>query len=204
MSRARLVLAGHQPLLLEAFRALLEPEFNVVATVTDGQTLLAECERLKPNVALVDTHLPLRNAAQTARQIRMRSPSTRVVLLTSDRHARGTSEAFRFAADFVPKSADACELRRTIRAAAKGPPAGVAAESDEAAFAEPSVPGLTERQLEVLQLLAEGRSMKEVATMLDVTPRTVAFHKYKMMGQLQVKTTAELVQFAIRHGVLGR
>ena len=103
----------------------------------------------------------------------------------------------------APKSADVEELKSPIRTAVPAPRGDHSPEPEEGSTAA-SAPGLTPRQYEVLQLLAEGHSMKEVAARLDVTPRTIAFHKYRMMAQLHVKTTAELVRFAVRHGVLAR
>jgi DNA-binding NarL/FixJ family response regulator len=206
MARARLVMAADQPLLLEAFSALLEPEFDVVATVTDIRELFAECGRLKPNVALVDTRLSLFNVIHAGRQLRRLSPSTRLVLLANDNDLATTTEAVRAGAGYVLKSANGWELKRSIRAAVKRPAIAADVAPGEGRRTSPmaTVLGLTARQLEVLRLLVEGRSMKEAAALLDVTPRTIAFHKYKMMGQLHVKTTAELVQFATKHGVLGR
>jgi DNA-binding NarL/FixJ family response regulator len=203
MARIRLVLADDQPLVLDAFRALLEPEFDIVGTATSAQQLLAECERTGPDVVVLDASLWLL-AGLDGEAMAEASPATRLVLLTSG-GAADTQAARRLGADLVFKSSDAADLRRAIRVAVRR------SDRDAATHVRPPattddrlVPGLTPRQLEVLRLLAGGHSMKEVASILDVTPRTVAFHKYKMMDQLHVETTAELVQFAVRHGVVSR
>jgi DNA-binding NarL/FixJ family response regulator len=203
MARIRLVLADDQPLVLEAFRALLEPEFDVVGTATSPRELMAECARTTPDVVVLDASLRLL-AGLSAESFSAACPGARVVVLTAA-GAGDAGAARRLGADLVFKSSDARGLRRAIRLAVRRPVApkhvGARGMTNGAARV---VPGLTPRQLEVLELLAGGHSMKEVASILDVTPRTIAFHKYKMMDQLNVATTAELVQFAVRHGVVSR
>jgi len=204
MARARVVLAAAQPLLVEAFRALLEPEFAVVGEATDARALVAECERLKPDVALADNQLRLLNPASIDRRLRAVSPSTKLILLTGERRRSSDSGASRTAGSgSVSKTSNAWELKRAIRRAAMVNPREQTSE-DQGQPSAARTPGLTVRQCEVLQLLAGGHSMKEVASILHVTPRTIAFHKYRMMDQLQVRTTAELVRFAVRNGVLQR
>jgi DNA-binding NarL/FixJ family response regulator len=201
MTRVRLVLAGAEPLLLEAFRALLEPEFEIVAAVTGVRALLAECERLKPDVALADHQLRLLNPMSIERRLKTVSPRTKLIVLTAERQRPSQSGNGR--AYSVSKTGGAGELKQAIRDAARsGPEAEARTESRDSRGA--AVPGLTVRQSEVLQLLASGHSMKEVASILHVTARTIAFHKYRMMEELHVKTTAELVRFAVRNGVLER
>jgi DNA-binding NarL/FixJ family response regulator len=204
MARARVVLAAAQPLLVEAFRALLEPEFAVVGEATDARALVAECERLKPDVALADNQLRLLNPASIDRRLRAVSPSTKLILLTGERRRssdRGASRTAGFGS--VSKTSNAWELKRAIRSAVMVNPREQTSE-DQGQPSAARTPGLTVRQCEVLQLLAGGHSMKEVASILHVTPRTIAFHKYRMMDQLHVRTTAELVRFAVRNGVLQR
>jgi DNA-binding NarL/FixJ family response regulator len=202
MPRVRLVLADDQPLTLEALRALLEPEFDVVGTATNARALLAECQRVKPDVVVLDATLRLLTPLHLS-QLRSVSPTTRFVFLTSGRNAAMSDEARRIGAGFLFRSAGSHELREAIRAAVRRAPTDGDVRPRAAGTADRRwVPGLTPRQLEVLYLLAEGHSMKEVAAILDVKPRTIAFHKYKIMEQLHVRTTAELVQFAVKHGVL--
>jgi DNA-binding NarL/FixJ family response regulator len=202
MARARLVLAAAQPLLVEAFRALLEPEFAVVGAATDARALVAECERLQPDVALADSQLRLLNSMSIDRRLRAVSPATKLILLTGDRSPDSVRKRTA-RSGVVSKTSNAWELKRAIRTAVMVTPRDqTSAQAGESSGAGKS--GLTMRQCEVLQLLAGGHSMKEVASILHVTPRTIAFHKYRIMDQLRVRTTAELVRFAVRNGVLER
>jgi DNA-binding NarL/FixJ family response regulator len=199
--RPRLLLADDRPLVREAFQALLAPDFDVVATATDERAIVSECRRLKPDVVLVasvDSH-----AGLLAARVQSVSMHTRLVVLSERRrpavNGRWTGAAL------VPNTADAKDLKRAIWAAVQRfsvDPAGRSGARPRDGASQ--VTGLTARQLQVLALLASGRSMKEVAALLHVTPRTVAFHKYRMMEQLHVESTAELVQFAVRHGVVNR
>jgi DNA-binding NarL/FixJ family response regulator len=205
--RTRLLLADGEALVLEAFAALLQPEFNVVGMATDGRSLLVECQRLKPDIVVLDVVMQMMSGLDAGRQLRERCPSTNLVYLTMNADPRVAADAVRLGAlGYVLKSCAAVELKKAIRDASKGRPyiTPVLADVVGSLLGWARGPhGLTARQREVLQLLVEGRSMKEVAQLLNVTPRTVAFHKYKMMGELQVKTTAELVHFAVRQGVVG-
>jgi DNA-binding NarL/FixJ family response regulator len=197
------VLAGAETLVVEAFRALLEPQFHVLGTVTDERSLVGECRRLNPDVIVLDIPMPMLGGVDAGRELLAACPSAKLVYLTNNTDPRVTGEALRLgAAGYVLKTGEPQELKNAIRAAASGHSLTTAATKllDTADSSE----HLTIRQKEVLQLIAEGRSMKEVAQILHVTPRTVAFHKYKMMGRLQVKSTAELVQFAVKHGVIGQ
>ena len=206
MTRARILLADDHAILLEAFKALLEPEFEVVGTVTDGRALLAEFSRLNPDVVLIDISMPLLNGLDAGRQLKAQQRSVKLIYLTMNPDPDLAGEALLLGASgYVLKSSAASELTQAIREALRG-----------RSYITPLItrdvvgsliqrrPGaeLTTRQREVLQLLAEGRSMKEVGSILNVAPRTVAFHKYRMMEQLRLKTSAELVQFAVKQGVV--
>jgi DNA-binding NarL/FixJ family response regulator len=207
MTRPRILLADDHTLLLDAFRALLEPEFDVVGTATDGRMLLTEFTRLKPDVVIIDVGMPLLNGLDAGRQIKAQQRSVKLIYLTMNPEPDLAGEALRLGASgYVLKSSAASELKQAIHEALKG-------RSYITPLITQDVVGLllehrqqpqelTTRQREVLQLLAEGRSMKEVAAILSVTPRTVAFHKYRMMEQLRVKTSAELVQYAVKHGIV--
>lgn len=206
MARARLLLAGSQALVLEGFGALLAPQFEVVGTVADTCTLLDEARRLRPDAVLLEIGLPATEGLETGRKLLEALPAIHLVVVASSRDPRVAEDAMRMGATgYVLKSSPAAELRHALREALVGrlyvAPLGNDVESERVASA-PRL-GLTERQIEVLRLLAEGRSMKEVARRLNVTPRTVAFHKYKLMGQLHVRTTAELVRLAVKHGFVG-
>jgi DNA-binding NarL/FixJ family response regulator len=207
MTRPRILMADDHLMLLEAFRALLEPEFEVVGAVTDGRTLLDEFARLHPDVVLIDVAMPLLNGLDAGRQLKAQRRSVKLIYLTMNPAPDLAGEALRLGASgYVLKSSAAQELRQAIREALNGRTyiTPLITRDVVGALLEPRPPRqeLTIRQREVLQLLAEGRSMKEVAAILDLTPRTVAFHKYRMMEQLRVKSSAELVQFAVRQGIV--
>ena len=207
MTRPRILMADDHLMLLEAFRALLEPEFEVVGTVTDGRMLLAEFARLHPDVVLIDVAMPLLNGLDAGRQLKAQRRSVKLIYLTMNPDPDLAGEAFRLGASgYVLKSSAAHELTQAIREALRGrsyiTPLITRDVVGSLIERRPARHELTSRQREVLQLLAEGRSMKEVAAILDLTPRTVAFHKYRMMEQLRLKTTAELVQFAVRQGIV--
>ena len=207
MARPRILMADDHLMLLDAFRALLEPEFEVVGTVTDGRTLLEEFSRLHPDVVLLDVAMPLLNGLDAGRQLKAQRRSVKLIYLTMYPDPDLASEALRLGASgYLLKSSAAQELKRAIHEALRGlsyiTPLITRDVVGSLIERRTSRPELTTRQREVLQLLAEGRSMKEVAAILDLTPRTVAFHKYRMMEQLRLKTTAALVQFAVREGIV--
>lgn len=206
MTRPRILLADDHVILLDAFRALLEPEFDVVGTVTDGRALVAECLRLEPDVVLIDISMPLLNGLDAGRQLMAHRRPARLIYLTMNQDPYLAGEALRLGASgYLLKSSAATELTQAIREALKGrtylTPL-ITREAVDSLIDQQPGHRLTPRQREVLQLLAEGRSMKEVGTILNVAARTVAFHKYRMMEQLHLKTSAELVQFAVRQGVV--
>jgi len=207
MTRPRILMADDHLMLLEAFRALLEPEFEVIGSVTDGRTLLEAFARLHPDVVLIDVAMPLLNGLDAGRQLKAQRRAVKLIYLTMNPDPDLAGEALRLGASgYVLKSSAAQELKQAIREALNGRTyiTPLITRDVVGALLEPRAPRqeLTTRQREVLQLLAEGRSMKEVAAILDLTPRTVAFHKYRMMEQLRVKSSAELVQFAVRQGIV--
>ena len=209
MPRPTVLLADDHTLLLDAFRKLLEATCDVVGTVTDGQALVKAAEDLKPDLILVDVAMPQLNGLDACERIRQRLPRAKVIFLTTDEDPDTAADAIRRGASgYLLKVAAASELFDAIRqvldgriyvtpSIAKGP-VGVFVSHAEKGKGS----GLTLRQREVLQLLAEGKSMKEAADILKVTPRTIAFHKYSMMEQLGFKTTAELVQHAVALGLV--
>ena len=209
MSRPRVLLADDHALLLGAFEKLLGAEYDIVGQVSDGRALVAAAETLNPDVIVLDISMPLLNGLEAGRQIKQKSRGVKLVFLTMNEDADLAAEAFRSGASgYVLKRSAASELTTAIREVMQGRSyitplitEGVVGSllnvDDQKARHE-----LTPRQREVLQLLAEGRSMKEVASVLNLTPRTVAFHKYRMMEQLGVKSTAELVQYAVKHHIV--
>jgi DNA-binding NarL/FixJ family response regulator len=207
MTRPRILMADDHAMLLDAFRALLEPEFDVVGAVPDGRRLLEEFTRLHPDVVLLDIAMPLLNGLDAGRQLKALRKSVKLIYLTMNPDPDLAGEALRLGASgYLLKSSAFQELKQAIHEALRGRSYITPLIAGDAVGSlighQTSRHELTLRQREVLQLLAEGRSMKEVGAILDVTPRTVAFHKYRMMEQLRVKTSAELVQFAVKQGVV--
>jgi len=204
--RPRILLADDHAILLEAFKALLEPEFEIVGMVTDGRTLVAEFVRLKPDAVVVDIAMPLLNGLDAGRQVKAQQRSAKLIYLTMNPDPEMAVAALRLGASgYLLKSSAATELTQAIRESLRGrsyiTPL-IAGDAVDSLMTPRTSPELTIRQREVLQLLAEGRSMKEVGNILNVATRTVAFHKYRMMEQLGLKTSAELIQFAVKQGVV--
>ena len=206
VSKPRVIIADDHVLLAEAFEKLLSPECEVVAKVIDGRALVEACRTTHPDIVLLDISMPLLNGLDAARQIRAINPSIKMIFLTMNDDPDLAAEAFRAGATaYLLKRSPASELLTAIRQATKNRKyvTPLVTEGMLGALMDP-VRGdtprqeLTVRQREVLQLLAEGKSMKDVANILAVAPRTVAFHKYRMMEQLRIKTNAELIQFAVR------
>ncbi len=210
MRRARILLADDHRLLLEAFTKLLEPEFEVVGTAKDGRALLVAAQELKPDVIVLDISMPQLSGLTAAQRLKQMMPEVKLIFLTVNEDPGFASEAFRIGASgYLLKNSAASELFQAIEAALEGKMyvttliAQGMIESIQSGRNESETSGkLTLRQREVLQLLAEGRSMKEVANILDVTPRTVAFHKYRIMEEHKLKTNAELIRFAIKKGIV--
>ena len=209
MAGPRVLLADDHTLLLGAFEKLLSPECEIVGSVSDGRSLVVEAQRLKPDVVVLDIGMPLLNGLDAGRQIKQLQKSIRLVFVTMNEDSDLAAEAFRAGASaYLLKRSAASELLVAIREVMKGRSyvtplitQGLVGSFLDAAKQKPSH-DLTPRQREVLQLLAEGHSMKQVATLLNVTPRTVAFHKYRMMEQLNIRSNAELIQFAITHHIV--
>lgn len=208
--RTRILLADDHTMLLEAFQRLLSPECLVVGTVADGRALLEAAPRLKPDVIVVDVSMPFLNGMDACRQLKPRLPATKWVFLTVNADPDVAAEAIRLGASaYLLKSSAASELFSAIQKAMAGSQyitplitKGVPLASFLGRTPQAEGDKLTARQREVLQLLAEGRLMKEVADILGVSTRTVAFHKYAMMQELGLKTNAELVQYAVKHGLV--
>jgi DNA-binding NarL/FixJ family response regulator len=198
-------------MLLEAFKKLLESTYDVVGTATDGHALVKAAEELKPDVILVDVAMPHLNGLDACERIRQRMPRAKLIFLTMDEDPDTAAEAIRRGASgYLLKASAASELFEAIRQVLGGRiyvtptiargPSGVFVSHAEKGKGS----GLTLRQREVLQLLAEGKSMKEAADILKVTPRTIAFHKYSMMEHLGFKKTAQLIQHAVALGLVSR
>jgi DNA-binding NarL/FixJ family response regulator len=208
-SRARILIADDHAVIADAFKKLLSNGFDVVGTVYDGRSLISAAQRLRPDVILVDIGMPLLNGLEAAQQIKQTLPEVKVIYITINHDADLITEAFRRGASgYLSKTATATELVEAIHLALSGnqyvSPSLSAAEncSEQSPQCGSAGPELTQRQSEVLQLLAEGKSMKEVASVLNLTTRTVAFHKYRIMEHLHLGNDAELIQYAVRHHVV--
>lgn len=209
MRRPRVLLADDHSLVLGAFENLLSGECDIVGQVADGRALIDAAEKLKPDVIVLDIGMPLLNGLEAGRQIKRRLREVKLVFLTMHEDADLAADAFRSGASaYLLKRSAASELVTAIREVMQGRSyvtplitAGLVGSLLNVDEQKPA-PELTPRQREVLQLLAEGRSMKEVGNLLNLTARTVAFHKYRIMDQLKVKSTAELIQYAVRHHIV--
>ena len=207
--RPTILLADDHEILLELLCGLLEPEFEVIGQANNGYDLLQAAVRLQPDIALVDVIMPGINGVEAGRELRTRVPGIKLIYLTMESDPAAAAEAFSAgAAAYLSKSCSASELQQAVRIVADGGqylsadiPAGDVEKlllADNAG----SVARLSNRELEVLQLLVAGLPMKSVARRLGITARTVAFHKYRAMDALGLKGNAALVDFAIRHGLL--
>ena len=206
----RVLLADDHVILLEAFRKLLEPVCHVVGAVTDGHALVDAALKLKPDIVVADISMPQLNGLDACEHLKTRLPQTKLIFLTVNEDPETAMDAIRRGASgYLLKKSASTELFEAIRKVFSGrtyltpfisrePVAVFVAKAKSSA----TVGSLTLRQREVLQLLAEGRSMKEAADVLKVAPRTIAFHKYAMMEQLGLKTTAELIRHATDLGLV--
>jgi len=210
MRRARVLLADDHRLLLQAFEKLLQPHCEVVGTVSDGRALIAAARELKPDVIVLDISMPRLNGMVAAERLKKTMPEVKLIFLTVNEDPGFASEAMRIGASgYLLKSSAASELFHAIEVALEGrtyvtPMIMQGMVTSLANGRQPNEDSakLTTRQREVLQLLAEGHTMKEVGSILGLSPRTIAFHKYRIMEELGLKTNANLFQFAIKHGII--
>lgn len=211
MKRSRVLLADDHRMMSEGLKSLLTAEFDLVAIVEDGLALIETAKRLRPEVIVTDITMPHLNGIDALVQLKADNCDVRVVILTMHENAAFARRAIEAGAlGFVLKHSAAAELVMAIRAALAGQmfitPALTGKvfdtmREDVASVADP-VAALTPRQREILQLVAEGCSAKEIAAKLGISTRTVEFHKYEMMESLGIKHSAELVHFAIKHGIV--
>jgi DNA-binding NarL/FixJ family response regulator len=206
----RVMLADDHTMLIEAFRKLLEPRFEVVGTVSDGRALLELAPVLQPDVLVLDISMPLMNGMEAGRKLQNMMPAVKLIYLTMNEDPEIALEAMRSgAAGYLLKKSAASELFQAIQAALRGrryvTPV-IAHKLRDSLVRNPRrerrVKTITSRQREVVQLLAEGKSMKEAAEIMNVAARTVAFHKYRIMEELGLNTTADLIHFAIKNRIV--
>ena len=210
MRRARVLLADDHLMLAEALKKVLEVEYDVVGSVGDGLALLKAAQKLRPSVVVLDIAMPLLNGLDAGRQLQHDMPEVKLVFLTMNEDPYLVAEAFRAGASaYLLKQGAALELTLAISDVLKGKTyvtpciaGGLANISLLDPETREQAPQPTARQRQVIQLLAEGRSMKEIADLLHITMRTVASHKYRVMEILQIKTSAELVRYAVKHRIV--
>jgi DNA-binding NarL/FixJ family response regulator len=210
MSRPRVLLADDHRMVAEGVMRLLEEEFELAAVVEDGRQLVETARRLRPDVIVADITMPHLSGMEALEQLKRDNPDVKVVFLTMHKdvaYARRALEAG--ASGYVLKHSAQAELFLAVRAALEGKTfisptiAGDVFRDLKASPARPSDPVdlLTHRQREILQLFAEGCSTKAIASKLDISTRTVEYHKYQMMESLKVQSSAELILFAIKNGI---
>ena len=210
MKLPRVMLADDHTMLIEAFRKLLEPRFEVVGTVSDGRALLELAPVLRPDVLVLDISMPLMNGMEAGRKLQNMMPAVKLIYLTMNEDPEIALEAMRSgAAGYLLKKSAASELFQAIQAALRGrryvTPV-IAHKLRDSLVRNPRrerrMKTITSRQREVVQLLAEGKSMKEIAYILQLKPGTVAFHKYRIMDILGIKSSAALIEYAIRRHMI--
>ena len=211
MTRPRILLADDHTLVLEGLRKILEDDFDVIDTVEDGRALVEAAQRLEPDVIVLDISMPMLNGIEATRQIKKVMPNSKLIYLTMHADLTYATEAFQAgAAGFLLKRSAASELSQAIHAVLKNQfyVTPLIAKDllsplvQTSPHAPPKGVTLTTRQREVLQLVAEGKSTKEIATILNISIKTVEFHKSHIMKQLDLHTTAELTRYAIAHGLV--
>jgi DNA-binding NarL/FixJ family response regulator len=207
-TRHRILLADDHAIMGEALRSLLSERYDVVGVVPDGRALLAEATRLKPDVIVLDVGMPLMNGLDAAAQLKQLLPNAKVVFLTMQDDPNLAAAAMNLGTiGYVLKHSAASELLKAISEVLRGrsyvtpklrPENWAVREARARHFSK----SLTPRQREVLQLLAEGRPMKEIADILKVSEKTIMFHKYHIMESFNLKSNAELVLFALKNGLI--
>jgi DNA-binding NarL/FixJ family response regulator len=210
-SRVRVLIADDHTLVAELCKKVLEPEFAVVGIVNNGRALVRAAPSLRPDVIVVDIAMPLLNGLDAGRQVKKILPTVKLIFLTMNADLDVVAEAFRLGASgYLLKTCTSAELPRAVREVLRGK-----------THLSPALPRdtinylrhrgkrvwkeenrLTERQREVLELLAKGKQMSEVGVLLHMSTRTVAFHKYRIMEALNAKSNAELIRYAVRNQVV--
>ena len=207
MRRATILLADDHAIVLEGLASLLRSEFSLVGTVADGARLIEAARRLRPEVIVTDVAMPGMSGIEALRRIKAEALAAKVIFLTMHADAQLAAEALRAGASgFVVKHAAGKELIAAIHTALRGgryltPHLASDVLTTLADGGTAGVRTLTPRQREVASMIAEGRTMKEVAAALRLSPRTVETHKYQIMTALGLQTTAELIRYALEHGL---
>jgi len=213
MSKPKVLLADDHAMVIAGLSRLIEPEFELAGTAENGRELLERFEELRPDIVVADISMPLLNGLEAVRQLKTSNSDAKVVILTMHADVSLATEAIQAGASgYLLKQSAAEELTTALREVLRGRAyitpviakevlevlrQGIVASTERLAIK------LTPREREVLQLVAEGKSAKEIATLLEISTRTAEFHKYNLQGKLGLKTTAELTQYAVRHGIVG-
>ena len=210
MARVRILLADDHTLFCNLLRDLLEPEYEVVGSVSDGRELLKAADSLRPDVVLLDIGMPSLNGLDAGRRLKQANPRVKLIYLTMNNNIEYAREALQAGASaFILKNSKSSELLHAIRDALKGVSymaPEIRRALNEVFLRDPKAVDrpqhLTDRQREVLQMLAEGRSLREIASLLQISYRTVRFHKVRIMEELGISKNAEIVKYAIKHGMI--
>jgi DNA-binding NarL/FixJ family response regulator len=210
MRRTRILLADDHTMICAGFQKLLEPEYEVVGCVGDGRALLKAAAKLKPDIVLVDVGMPLLNGLDAGRELKKLMPGVKLIFLTMNPDPDVAGEALQIGASgYLLKNSREDELLQAVRNAVRGMSyvtPQISQAMEQSYIRDPKSltrhKHLSDRQREVLQMLAEGQSMKEIAYILQISLRTVRFHKYQIMEELGITTNAELVQYAIKHSII--
>jgi DNA-binding NarL/FixJ family response regulator len=208
-TRTKILIADDHRLIVDALTMLLEKDFDVVGAVYDGLALLPAAYRLQPDVVLLDLGMPLLNGLDAGRRLKTALPRTKVIVFTMNEDQEVAATALRtFASGYLLKSSAGSEMMRAIRDVIAGQPyitPLVARWMQDRKIRDPRpehINSLTDRQREVLQLLAEGKHAKEIADLLSISPRTVAFHKQSIMDMFGIRNNFELVRLAMRENLV--
>ena len=210
MGKPRVLLADDHTLVVEALAKLLEPQFEIVGSAADGRALLEKSVELQPDVILLDLSMPILNGFEAGERLKKLVPRAKLIVLTMTEDAEVAADVLRsWASAYLLKRSASAELVRAIQDVLRGKTfvaSHLAQNLLDKFVRDPQqrAKTLTPRQREVLQLLAEGRTMKEAADVLNVTPRTVAFHKYKIMEEFELKTNSDLLRFAMKERLITR
>jgi len=208
MRKPRILLADDHALVLEGFRRILEGHYELVGTVGDGRALLEAAKTMHPDIVILDISMPLLNGIDAAAQLKKICPKAKLIIMTMHADTDYVRSAFEAGASaYVLKRSAVDELEQAIRAVLEGHSYITPLITKELvdvflATGSEKSGGLTPRQREVLQHLAEGRTAKEIANLLNITSRTVEFHKGQIMDHLNLRTTADLIKYALTHGIV--
>ncbi|MDX1410901.1 MAG: response regulator transcription factor [Nitrospirales bacterium] len=210
MPRPKILLADDHPMVLEGVARILEEHFDIVGKVEDGRTLIEAAKEMKPDVVVLDISMPLLNGFEAARQLRKLIPDSKLIFLTMHTDATYANEAFEAGASgYLLKRSAASELTKAIRTVTSGKmyltpllqPEDLPPLRNGSGKPAPKLKQLTPRQREILQLIGEGKSTKEIASFLSISVKTVEFHKSNIMDTLALHTTAQLTRYAVAHGL---